>query len=369
MGIAIAILGILVILLVFADIFATIIEPRTVERPFSLTAIYYRLSWKATRVIAKTVRAMPGRREGLLSKFGPASLIGLLILWAALLISGFAAVLYGFEIPLSDAQETSFGSYLYVCAVTFFTLGYGDMTAQTGIGRAVAVIAAGTGFGMLAMVISYIPVLYQAFSKRESTALLLDARAGSPPTAGELLRRYAGDETEGLEQLFETFEKWCANLLESFLSYPMLAMYRSQHEKLSWFACLTAILDATAFVQAAYEEADSGCRRLRRQAELTFAIARHLVVDLAFILNVEPMKGGADRLSAEEFSRFVAHLQADGTKVRDDAHARLSALRHKYEPYLNSLSREMILALPPWLPEPTSKDSWQTSAWDKDGHF
>lgn len=369
MAVFVAIAGVLLISVVFADIFATIIEPRTVERPFSLTAIYYAYAWKLTRFFARVVRAMPGKRESLLSKFGPASLLVLIILWSGLLILGFSSVLFGLGVPLSRPEETGFGSYFYMSAVTFFTLGYGDMTAVSAVGRTVAIIEAGTGFGMLAVVISYIPVFYQAFSRRESTALLLDARAGSPPSGGELLLRYSGRASGDLTRVFEEFEKWCANLLESFLSYPMLAMYRSQHEKLSWLACLTAILDATALVQTSYGDTDSECKQLKRQAELTFAMARHLAVDLAFILNIEPKHSGQDRLPAAEFEKLVAQLKEHETNISPDALTKLNMLRRKYEPYLFSLSKALILALPPWIPGEHARDSWETTAWDEDGHF
>lgn len=90
--------------------------------------------------------------------------------------------------PTADGHFTT---YLYFSGTTFFTLGYGDLVPTGAMGRVLSVAEAGIGFGFLAVVISYLPVLYQAFSRREIIISLLDARAGSPPSAGELLRRLA----------------------------------------------------------------------------------------------------------------------------------------------------------------------------------
>src|SRR5205823_221885 len=146
---------------------------------------------------------------------------------------------------LGGSMSHSFGTDFYFSGSTFFTLGMGDVAPQSNVARALAVIEAGTGFGFLALVIGYIPVLYQSFSRREVSISLLDARAGTPPTGVELLRRHDGDMEEFTRILIE-WEKWSAELLESHMSYPVLAYFRSQHDNQSWLASLTAVLDACA---------------------------------------------------------------------------------------------------------------------------
>lgn len=313
--------------------------------------------------------AKPGHREALLSKFGPASLLLLIILWAGLLILAYALILWGLQVPIHGFGESTFGSHAYMSAVTFFTLGYGDMTPSNSLGRVIVTLEAGTGFGMLAVVISYLPVLYQSFSRREATALMLDARAGSPPTGGELLRRYSGPDCKGLEDVLAEYERWCASLLEAFLSYPMLAMYRSQHERLSWLACLTAILDASALIQAAFTSDTAEGRSLRRQAQLTFAMGRHLAVDLAYILNIEPRSPKEDRLPAHTWDALIESLWKSRTPLTLGGYPEVCKLREEYEPYLVGLGEGMILEVPPWVPGGASRDSWQTTAWDVTRHF
>src|SRR5262249_37417715 len=131
----------------------------------------------------------------------------------------------------------------------FFTLGLGDVVPVTWIARMVMVAEAGIGFGFLAIVIGYLPVIYQAFSRREVIISMLDARAGSPPTALELLKRHIEDQRlEEIDSMLRDWEHWSAELLESHLSYPVLAFFRSQHDNQSWLSALTTVLDACALV-------------------------------------------------------------------------------------------------------------------------
>ena len=174
---------------VLIDAFEVVLLPRRVRHGFRLARLFYRTSWTIGGTAA---RLLPrGRwRTGFLSAFGPLSLFVLVVLWAAGLIAAFALLHWSLGTALSVA-EADFGAYLYFSGTTFFTLGYGDMVPTCAVGRAPSVAESGLGFVFLAVIVSYLPVLYQAFSRLEVTIALLDARAGSPPTAGEFLRRLA----------------------------------------------------------------------------------------------------------------------------------------------------------------------------------
>lgn len=310
-------------------------------------------------------------REKLLGAYAPLSLIGLIALWVSALIFGFALLQEGLHIQTTAGAAASFGDHLYFSATTFFTLGYGDVTATTSFGRFLSVLEAGMGFGFLAIVISYLPVLYQSFSRREATILLLDARAGSPPTACTLLCRYDGQGIDSLYNLLGEFERWCANLLEMYLSYPLLAYYRSQHEKMSWLGALTAILDTCALIELGFSDQREGEKKLKRQAALTYAMARHVIVDLAYITNIPPRKDGADRLPVQAWRAMSLKLNQAGFNINSDeeAYVRLVELRSEYEHYLLGLSEELFLPLPGFAPPEDERDSWQTSAWDEEDHF
>ncbi len=358
--------GAALILIVLGDAFETIILPRRVTRRVSFARIYYRFTWMSW---ARMIRLLfVGKRQATyLSFYGPLSLIVLLMLWATGLIIGFGLVNWGSgSIIQSPYEAISFGTYLYLSGTTFFTLGIGDVVPVTAFGRALVAFEAGMGFGFLALVIGYLPVLNQSFSRREVNISLLDARAGSPPTAGELLRRHSHDRgMEELRQLFHEWERWSAELLESHLSYPVLAYYRSQHDNLSWLEALTAILDASAFVIVAVE---GPCER---QAQLTFAITRHAIVDLAQIFNCRPHKPRQDRLPPEKLEALRSALSAAGMKLREGraVEQRLSGLRRMYEPYAYSLSQHMHIPMPPWVIESPHADDWQTSAWGRSTGF
>lgn len=365
MNTVIAIGGLLVLALVLWDAFETIVIPKTVERRLRLSNAYYRVIWKIWHVLAAKFQG--GRaRETTLQSFGPLSLIFLFVVWATALIFGFAMIHYGTG---ALATSSTFFDYTYYSGVTFFTLGYGDITSQGNLGRSLAVFEAGTGFGFLAIIIAYVPVLYQAFSQRERFIVMLDSRAGSNPSGGELILRH----TEGgaLPQLLEVLrdaEKWAAHQLEVYLSYPILAYYRSQHDTQSWLSAMTAIMDACAIIQAGMEEGDDRFGGLRFQAKATFAMARHVLVDIAYLLDDPPETRTFSRLSPDALKKLesIAHM-AFGTN-KTAFRTRLDDLRHNYEPYLIGLARDLQFSIPSWVSLPGNVDNWQLAAWDS-RHF
>jgi hypothetical protein len=250
--------------------------------------------------------------------------------------------------------------YLYLSGVTFFTLGYGDVTAGNQLGRFLTVVEAGLGFGFLAVIIGYLPVLYQAFSRREVTISLLDARAGSPPTAAEFLQRLALARCgTGVDSFLAEWERWAAELLESHLSFPVLSFYRCQHDNQSWVGALTAVLDTCSFLIAGISDHDP------YQAQLTFAMARHAAVDLALVFDTPPVSPEPDRLPPDRLERLRAQLAQAGLVLGQDpgADTKLAKLRGMYEPFVNALAQHFLFALPPILHDKATVDNWQTSAW------
>lgn len=206
------------------DTFETIILPRRVTRRFRLPRLFYRVTWVPWSALARHVPA-GNQRETFLSFFGPLSLLLLFGAWALSLILGFAIFHWAMGSPINVRNETvNFWTDLYLSGTTFFTLGLGDVTPRGDIARTVTVIESGIGFGFLAIVIAYLPVLYGAFSRREVNISRMDAHAGSPPTAGELLRRHIqGQNVQALGQYLHDWESWVAELMESHLSYPVFA--------------------------------------------------------------------------------------------------------------------------------------------------
>jgi len=357
-----AIVGIVSILAILLDAFETVVLPRRVRRSFRITSWFYRRTWIPWRKLASRIQGQ-ARRENFLGYFGPLSLIFLLVLWAAGLIFGFALLQYGAGEHFRLSEEPiTFGVLVYHSGETFFTLGYGDIIPNSGLARALAVLEAGLGFGFLGVVIGYLPTIYSSFSRREIEISLLDARAGSPPSATELLARFGnGPQQAVLDQIFKDWERWAAEVLESHLSYPALSFFRSQHNNQSWLGALITILDGSALVIAGVD----GLRN--EQAKITFAMARHAMVDLAQVVSARYNPRPPDRLPLEELNRLRQSLAERGVKLRDGAQfeEKLSYLRSLYEPYAVAIALNLSITLPPWIHPEKHKDNWQAGPWDR----
>ena len=346
---------------ILLEAFEAMVLPRRVMRKFRLYRWFYRVNWPAWLLLSCAFRS-PKRRETFLSVFGPLSLLTLFICWVLGLIASFALLHWSLGTSLQTPTGTAAGlpECLYFSGITFFTIGYGDLVPHDGPSRFLAVVEGGVGFGFLAIIIGYLPVLYQAFSRREVVISMLDARAGSPPSAGQLLLRVAprhdaGAASDGLAE----WERWSAELLESHLSFPVLSYYRSQHDNQSWLGALTTILDTCALILAA---APGKCSF---QAQLTFAMARHAAVDLALVIHTPPQPVEPDRLPPEAWQRLGEQLRAAGLELRQGTavEAKLAELRGMYEPFVNALAHYLRFQLPPLFSEKPSVDNWQTSAW------
>ena len=356
-----ALIGGVLICVVLLDAFETIVLPRRVARRLRLARLVIRVTWQLWSSPARGHWRSGERREIYLSFYGPFALLLLIGVWASGLIGGFALLMWGLDAHLvSTGGDAGFGTVLYGSGTTFLTLGLGDVLPHTALGRMLVVLEAGIGFAFLALIISYMPILSQAFSQREVNVSLLDARAGSPPSAAELLRRHAGEDfTPALAQVMLEWERWSAEILESHLSYPLLAYYRSQHEEQSWVAGLTTILDVAALIMVGMEGAPT------RHARLAFAMARHAAADLSHILGTRPPSSAPGRLSAADLAQLRALLAAAGVRLREgpEVDKMLADLRQMYEPFVSALADRLLMPLPSWLPTPGATDVWKVTAW------
>ena len=353
-------IGAALALVVLWDAFETILVPRRIGRRVRLTRYFYLVTWRCWRGLALLVRR-PSRRESLLGFYGPLSLLLLLACWAFGLIVAFALLQWA----VLGAQRPSISelaTLLYMSGETFFTLGFGDITPATMPGRLLSVIESGLGFGFLGTVVGYLPTMYAAFSQREVEIALLDARAGSPPTAAEFVTRVfshgCGEWDEGE---MREWERWAAQLLETHISYPQLAYYRSQHGNQSWLGALTAILDSSALVMAAHDGPAS------RQAKLTFAMARHALVDITQIFVRRAPSQAADRLPPAALAELRRRLASEpvAQSLEGAFEERLAALRLLYEPYAQALGAHLLFELPPWFHAEPRRDNWRGGPWDR----
>jgi voltage-gated potassium channel Kch len=300
------VLALVLLVLVLQDAFEVMLLPRRVTRRLRVTGFYFRSTWWLWTWLALISAAGP-RRERFLSIYGALSVMPLFSLWAGCLIVAFGLLQWVVQQSGSRAAISNLGDEIYMSGVTFFTLGYGDLVPHTAWAKALAVVEAGSGFGLIAVEIGYLPVLYQFFSRREAHVIQLDGRAGSPPTALTMLQRHAeSGGLEGIDDLLRAWEIWGSDLLESHLSYPMLAYYRSQHDDHSWLGALAAIMDACALILV-------GVRDIKPlQARMTFTMLRQVVVEIlgdAPELSLETMVASSISVSVSFLGQIFVSLR------------------------------------------------------------
>ncbi|MDP9297964.1 MAG: potassium channel family protein [Actinomycetota bacterium] len=337
--------GVLVLIFTLLDVFRTLVMPRAARGRYRLSRLVFIGLWRPWRWIALRARTEQGR-ERLLAGASPMSLFLLLSVWAALCLLGYGLLLWSpaFVHGIHGASSGGFGTALYFSGTSLFTIGFGDVVA-TGATRTVVILEGATGLGLIAVVISYLPVLYQAFNRREVGVLLLDARAGAPPSGPELLRRAGGQGVRhSLPRLFREWERWAADILETHLTYPFLAFFRSPHDNTSWVTSLGAVLDAATLVLSCVDD-EGACADAAR---MLYATGTHAVEDLFFYFRLPEREGSIERA---EFDHVFADLGAVGIPLRgiDESWKVFSEMRAAYGARLNALA--LRIAAPPaqWL--------------------
>jgi hypothetical protein len=345
--------GMILLAVVLQDVFEVLLLPRRIRRRLRLSSVYFKFTWMSWRRLGLLVPPSDAR-SSFLSTYGPLSVVALFTTWSVMLIIAFALCQWGFNDAL--AQPPDFATDLYLSGSTFFTLGFGDIVPHTTAGRVFCVVEAGSGFGLIAGVIGYLPVLYQLFSRREAHIIQLDARAGSPPSALVLLSgRASGQTMDSLDDFLRTWEVWGAELLESHLSYPMLMFYRSQHDNQSWLAALATIMDASALILCGLKDTRT------YQAKMTFAMGRLVILEMSTVLQLTTEHLEMERRMSDRKFDLASVLKEAGIEpAQADIVQRLDDFRATYEPFLIVLSDFLLLDLPDWLPT-DAPDNWQSS--------
>ncbi|MCW3020470.1 MAG: Ion transport 2 domain protein [Solirubrobacterales bacterium] len=363
MRILVGVLGAALVALMLMEIFLAFVLPRRVKRDPRIVRSVFAYGWWPWRRLARYLPAQA--RDTMLGIYGPLGLLLNLVLWVAALMFGYACLQWagGSRLALVAASPhaVSFGNDVYFSAATMASTGTAGLSAHTTFARVVQVVDAATGLAVIAIVISYLPALYQAFSRREATVSQLDARAGSPPSAGRLvLRSTQHGGWPALSSYLSGWEMWVAELMESHLAYPVLGYFRSQHLNQNWLAATCTVLDACAFTIAAAPA------ELVDPARFTFAIARLAVVDLTYSYHAEPLSPVPDRLPGEGVRDLVDQLREQGVQTvapLTTVSARLGRMRTLYEPYVNALAQRLELELPPWLTPESPSSNWRNTDW------
>lgn len=339
-----ALLGLALVAWVLNDVFTTVILPRPAPARYRPAGILTRGSWRLWRRYADSSKTVQ-RREQRLGIFAPAVVMILLGLWIVLLILAFGLLVHAqsgsVRPPLPD-----FGTALYFAAVSLLTIGYGDFVPSGILSRLTSIMAGGVGLGIVALTITYLFSLYANFQRRELQVVTLDARAGAPPSGLQLLETCAAfdDENLELEQIFEQWEHWAAEVLESHLAYPILMFFRSTHDHESWVSAIGAVLDASTLMLTTVQGGPRG------QASATHGIGAHLVEDVGrffrFITD-GPIDSGP-MIERSEFDAARERLATAGYDLVPDTEAawlHFAKKRAQYAGALNAIA--LYFSVPP----------------------
>ena len=333
-------LGLVLIGLVLWDVFQTIVVPRPTPGWFRIGRYVIRGAWRLMRA---TVGSQTGQtRDRLLGLFAPAATIILLVAWLAGLIVGYGLVLYAVRSQLQPVP-TELGTVLYFSASSLLTIGYGDIVAVGDAARILVVAAAATGLGVVALVVTFLFSLYASYQQRETSVVLLQAKAGVPPSAIVLLENLARwGLVDRIPDFLGEWEAWEARVLDSHVAYPLLGYFRSSHDNLSWISALGTVLDSAALVRTTIEGIPRG------QAELALSLGSHLVED---ITNLGFRAGTARGIDRSAFEAVYARLDAAGYTLvgRDEAWAAFSVERATYADRLETMANYWDVATTSWL--------------------
>ena len=339
------VLGVLLLALAYWDLFETVVVPRPTPGWFRIGRYLVRGSWRV-------VRAFPGAHPGrsydrLLGLFAPAMTIALLGAWLFTLILGYGLILFAIRDQLRPVPE-NLGSALYFAATSILTLGFGDIVADGMAARIIVTVAAISGLGAVALVVTFLFSLYGSYQRREIQVVALEAAAGGPPSAVSLLETYAQlGLVRRLPDLFDDWERWAAEVLDSHVAYPLLGYFRSSHDNLSWISALGTVLDSASLVLTTI------CDVPRGEAKLFKRVGTHLVEDIS---NLGFRAGQTSSLDRTAFDLACDRLEDAGYTLepRDAAWPKFEAARATYAVRLESMASYWATPATSWLGDPVA---------------
>jgi hypothetical protein len=237
--------GLLLIFYTLGSAVRTFVLPRADNVPLTRwTFIVVGRPFALLRRFAKTYEA----RDRIMALYAPLGLLLTPVVWVVLIIIGYSFIYWGMGVqPWAQAVTTSGSSLLTLGTVPFRTL---TITI-------VMFSQATIGLGIVALLLAYLPTIYAAFSRREALVTMLDVRAGTPPSAVEMILRLhrigALYDYETVNELWKQWEVWFTELEESHTSLASLVLLRSPHSQRSWVTAAGTVLDAASMILAAVD--------------------------------------------------------------------------------------------------------------------
>jgi hypothetical protein len=320
--------GAALVLLILSDSIATLIVTRARAARWRPTRLWYASTWGVTRTAAARLPTRGG--DFVLNVYPALSLLGLLLIWLIGLAVGWATVYWGLGERVGGQGD--WVSLAYYSGTSLLTPAFGVVNGQ-GV-RFLSLVETLTGLGTIALLISYLPALYGAYSRREARLLTLDDPIGGRLTPMRVIAVHASDRSLDLFNRFcVDWEIWTAEVLESHCSYPMLALFRSQHPGQSWITALGVVTDAAALACAAIVGADV------REPYFLYRRGRRAVGDIAAALNIPEEPADTSAMSRELVGIAWTGLNELGLQLRDldETWRRLKELREPYGTRLQQL--------------------------------
>ncbi len=297
--------GLLVVIGTLYSAIETFVVPRSTNDP--LTRFVFQSIFSVFALLTRNARTYH-ERDRAMAFYAPIALLALQPTWIVLVMIGYTLMFWGIGYGSWDKS-------LEVSGSSVLTLGF--VAVDDVPEYLLAFSEAALGLLLVALLIAYLPTIYGAFQRREMMVNLLEVRAGSPPTAWEMLARYHRIHSlNNLNEQWRMWEQWFADVEESHTSIAAVIFFRSQQPDRSWITAAGAILDAAALARSALDiERDA-------QADLCLRagyIALRRICDFFDIpYNANPKPEDAISIARTEFDQVCNDLQAQGVPLKSD---------------------------------------------------
>jgi hypothetical protein len=341
------VLGIAVAALTVLSAIVTVVVPR--PRRARLTNAVFLFSRKLFELRGDVLKHDYDKRDAAMALYAPITLIALAFVWLALVLAGFTAIFYA----LGDGGDAAHGAgwaYAFEASgSSLMTLGF---VAVEGVDLyAVAFAEAGLGLLLLALLITYLPTMYAAFSRREALVARTSISAGTPPTAFGLIERY--HRIAGFDRLeAHIWVPWTAGFIdieESHTSLGALALFRSPQPHRSWVTASGAVLDTAALLQSSVAGYDAPAAQLTMRAG--FLALRAVADSFNLPHDPDPQPGDPIAIDRSEWEDVLDQLAAIGVPIaadRDQAWGDFAGWRVNYDAVLLGLAEFTMAPYAPW---------------------
>ncbi len=236
------IVGLTTVILTLSSALSTFVLPRAARS--QLNRIVFGLLRRLLNFILHFAKNYP-QRDAIMAYYAPIGIMMLVPTWYVLIALGYAAMYWALGVG-------DFFAVFRLSGSSVLTLGF--EAPKTLFITVLIFSEAMIGLILVALLIAYLPTMYSAFSRREQVVNMLEVRAGSPPSALEMVLRF--HRNHGLEKLsdyWKVWEGWFADIEESHTTLPALIFFRSPRAENSWVTAAGAVLDAAAITLSAIE--------------------------------------------------------------------------------------------------------------------